>query len=196
MNMQKIGTIFIGIIFIGSTLAYAMSFAFSNPQNQGIEDPVKGDSDAKVTITEFSDFTCSHCRESQETIEKILNEYPNKVKLVFKNFPISSSSLKPAEASECAYLQGKFWEYHNLLFEKELPINTEDLKEIANEVGLDMENFNNCLDSNSMRNEVLNDREEGKNKGITGTPTFFVNGRKIEGNQPYKVFENAIESEL
>ncbi|MFB6075566.1 MAG: DsbA family protein [Candidatus Aenigmatarchaeota archaeon] len=196
MNMQKIGTLVVGIIFLGSTVAYAMSFAFSNPQNQGILDPVKGNEDAKVTIVEYSSYTCSFCGEAEKTIGNILSNYTGDVKVVFKSFPTDDNSLKILHAAECANLQGKFWEYHNRLFNTELPISNDDLTSIAKEIGLDMDDFNNCRSLNSVQREVLNDRQEGIDKGVEGIPTFFINDKKVVGAQSYSTFKNIIERNL
>lgn len=196
MNMQKVGTILVGIIFLGSTVAYAMSFAFSNPQNQGIPDPVRGNEDAKVTIVEYSSYSCSLCGEAEKTIRNILSNYTGDVKLVFKSFPTDDNSLEILHAAECAHLQGQFWKYHNRLFEIESPINDQDLTDIAEEIGLNREDFNDCRRLNSVQREVLNDRQEGIDKGVERIPTFFINGEKVVGAQSYSTFENIIGKHL
>ncbi|MFB6088312.1 MAG: DsbA family protein [Candidatus Aenigmatarchaeota archaeon] len=196
MDMQKVGTIIVGIIFLGSTIAYAMSFAFSNSQSQAITDPVKGNENAKVTIVEYTDFSCLPCRDVQGTIENILSNYTGDVKLVFKTLPGSESSLNVTHAAECANLQGFFWEYHDRLFEQETPINNQDLVDIANNLSLDMEEFNQCLKLNSVRQEVISDLQEARNKGVRGPPTFFINGEMVEGSRPYYTFESVIERHL
>lgn len=196
LNLKQIGTLLVGLIFIGSMLAYAFSYATSNPTSKAIKDPVRGVSEAKVTIVEFSDFQCSHCRKVQPTVKKILENYRGEVKLVFKNLPISSSSFDAAVAGECAHLQGKFWEYHDLLFNATGNLDYRKLKEFAKQVGMNTNKFDSCFSSQRIREEVRKDIEDGENKGVEGTPTFFINGQKLVGSRDYSKFQQIIESEL
>ncbi len=159
---------------------------------------VRGSDTAKVTITEFSDFQCPYCGNAQPVLEEILKNYQGKVKLVYKHFPLQFHQYaeKAAEASECAADQGKFWEYHDLLFGNQDSLTKSDLKNYAEQIGLDMDKFNSCLDSGIMAERVKNDLNEGIKLGVSGTPAFFINGQKVIGAQPYFVFQSAIERAL
>lgn len=164
------------------------------------DDAVKGSPNAPVTIIEFSDFECPFCtRFYQQTLPSIEKNYINtgKVKFVYRDFPLGfhANAQKAAEAAECAAEQGKFWEMHNKIFDGgELGVAT--LKQYATELGLDTSAFSECLDSGQMTSEVQKDFNDGKNYGVSGTPTFFINGIEIVGAQPYSVFEQAIEQEV
>jgi protein-disulfide isomerase len=165
------------------------------------EDPFKGSPDAPVTIVEFSDFQCPYCaRFYKNTLPQIEEKYikTGKVKLIYKDFPLSfhQYAQKAAEAAECADEQGKFWEYHDKLFENQSQLDVASLKRYAAELGLDTQAFNECLDSGKMAAEVQQDFNEGKAKGVSGTPTFFINGQKLVGAQPFEAFERIIEEKL
>ncbi len=162
------------------------------------DDPVIGNPNAKVTIIEFSDFECPYCGLVYSTIKELLAKYPDDVKLVYKNYPIATHEYaqKAAEAGECANLQGAFEEYHNILFEKQDALTVDDLKQYAFDLNLDTEAFNSCLDSGAMEVAVALDKSDAFTAGISGTPTFFINGEKIEGNQPLSVFEEIVNEKL
>ena len=165
------------------------------------DDPVKGSNDAPVTMIEFSDYECFFCaRYSLQTFPQIDENYiqTGKVKLIFRDYPLGfhQYAKKAAEASECADEQGKYWEYHYLLFENHEALDNESLKQYAVDLGLDATVFNECLDSGKMAQEVEKDLQDGVSYGITGTPTFFINEIKVVGAQPYEVFQQIIEQEL
>lgn len=165
------------------------------------DDAVKGDKNAKVTIVEFSDFQCPYCgRFALQTLPSIRKDYVDtgKVKIVFRDFPLSfhENAQKASEAAECAGEQGKYWEMHDKLFQNQQALDVESLKKYAKEIGLDTAKFNNCLDSGSMASEVKKDFNDGVAYGVTGTPSFFINGQKIVGAQPYEVFKQIIDAEL
>jgi protein-disulfide isomerase len=160
--------------------------------------PFIGNEDAKVTIVEFSDFQCPYCEKGYTTMKEVLANYPEDVKIVFINFPLSfhEYAQKAAEAGECAFAQGKFEEYHDMLFENQDALTLDDLKKYAVDLGLDTEAFNTCLDSDEMASKVEDDMAYGSELGISGTPAFFINGQKITGARPYADFETAIEEAL
>lgn len=165
------------------------------------DDPVKGSNDAPVTMIEFSDYECFFCaRYSLQTFPQIDENYiqTGKVKLIFRDYPLGfhQHARKAAEASECADEQGKYWEYHHLLFENHEALDNESLKQYAVDLGLDATIFNECLDSGKMAQEVEKDFQDGVSYGIKGTPTFFINGIKVVGAQPYEAFQQIIEQEL
>ncbi len=166
------------------------------------DDPKLGNADAKVSIIEFSDFECPSCGSFvRETFDDLKREYidTGKVSFVFKNFPITNThknAMMAALASECADEQGKFWEYHDMLFRSQKSLEKKDLKEYAADLDLDTDMFNTCLDSEKYKDEVSNDMEEGTGLGVRGTPTFFINGRALSGALPIEEFENVINEEL
>jgi len=161
-----------------------------------------GDEDAPVTIVEWSDFQCPFCGKFYSESEKrIIEEYVNtgKVKLAYKQFPLDSlhpQATPAAVASECAAEQGKFWEYHDLIFENQRSISDANLKKWAGDLGLNQAQFDDCLDSNKYLDKVKADLAEGQAAGIRGTPGFIINGKLISGAQPFSVFQSAIEAEL
>ncbi|ADC65925.1 DSBA oxidoreductase [Ferroglobus placidus DSM 10642] len=156
-------------------------------------EPWKGDPNAKITIVEFSSYDCPFCAKfALETLPKILQNFS--VKVVFKDFPIHGE-VKAHEAANCAGEQGKYWEYHDVLFQRqeEWRKNESKLLEYAKELGLNVSEFEICLNSDKYREEVLKDKEEGIKLGVRGTPTFFVNGKVVEGAKPYEEFEKILK---
>jgi protein-disulfide isomerase len=166
------------------------------------DDAVLGDENAPITIIEFSDYECPFCaRFYLNTLPRLKSEYidTGKVKLIYRDFPLSSihpNAQKAAEAAECAEEQGKYYEMHDKIFENQQAITTTDLKKYANEIGLDTNTFNVCLDSGEMAGEVQKDFQDGQLAGVRGTPTFFINGKPLVGAQPFEAFQQIIEGEL
>ncbi len=165
------------------------------------DDPVKGSENAPVTIIEFSDFQCPFCgRFFSQTLPLIESNYikTGKVKLIFRDFPLGfhQYAQKSAEAAECADEQGKFWEYHDKIFENQAALSSANLKQWASEIGLDTNKFNDCLDSGKMASEVKKDMSDGTAVGIRGTPGFIINGKLVSGAQPFSVFQQIIDAEL
>jgi protein-disulfide isomerase len=166
--------------------------------NVNIEgDPYLGPADAPITIVEFSDFRCGFCgRFHQQTLPLIIEEYGDQVRFVYRDF-IAVGGLPQALAAECADAQGEFWAYHDALFEQQGSYNTSgDLISLADTLGLDVEEFTQCLENETYRDEVLADSEDGQAYGVGGTPTFFINGRRLVGAQPFSAFQEIIEEEL
>jgi protein-disulfide isomerase len=161
--------------------------------------PVRGAASAPVTLVEFSDFHCPFCKQVLPTLTQLLARYPGKVRLVFRDFPIDSlhpQARRAAEAARCAQDQGKFWEYHDLLFAEAPKATPEDLSRFAQQVGLDLAKFESCLSGGVHRAAVQRDFDEGSRLGVNGTPAFFINGRSLTGAQPLEAFVQVIEEEL
>ena len=159
--------------------------------------PAKGPATAPVTIVEFSDFHCPFCKRVLPTLNDLTARYGDRVKLVFRDYPIDQ--LHPGArtahvAARCAHEQGKFWAYHDVLFEKSP--HTDDLKGYARQVGLDLSAFERCLASKKYASAVQKDIDAGSKLGVTGTPAFFINGRLVSGAQPLEAFVQVIEDEL
>lgn len=163
------------------------------------EDPIKGAANAPVTILEFTDFDCVQCKLVLPAIEDVLEAYRGKVRLVLKNFPRTlkhPDTTKAHEAALCAKEQGKFWEYHDALFRHQKKLKRETLVKIAREVRLDVERFKICLEAGINTSKVFQDMKEGFEMGVRRVPTFFINGRKLEGNATFSEFREIIEEKL
>jgi protein-disulfide isomerase len=161
--------------------------------------PVRGAADAPVTIVEFSDFHCPFCRKIQPVLEQVRAKYGSRIKLVFRDFPLDSlhpQARVAAEAGRCANEQGKFWEFHDKVFAGDPDASQAALDRIAKEAGMDVTAFETCRTSGKYRSVVQASSEEGTKLGITGTPTFFVNGRILVGAQPFEAFVKMIDEEL
>ena len=120
------------------------------------------------------------------------------MKIIYKDFPlpIHPNAPKAAEASRCAREQGKYWEYHDVLFANNNALEVANLKKFAADLKLDMAKFDACLDSDKFAQEIAKDIEEGNRVGVGGTPAFFINGRSLSGAQPFAAFQDAIEDAL
>lgn len=161
-------------------------------------DPFQGNPDGIVTIVEFSDFNCGFCtRFAMETLPQILENYGDRVKFVYRDMPIlAETSAAAAEASHCANDQGKFWEFHDLMFTDATARTREAYIEFAQDNDMDVAAFTECIDSGKHSGEVTLDLIDGQGLGIRGTPAFYINGRMVSGAQPYEVFQTVIEAEL
>lgn len=161
--------------------------------------PTKGPATAPVTIVQFNDFHCPFCRRVEPTLSQLITKYGERIKLVHRDFPIDQlhpRARKAHEAARCANDQGKFWPYHDVLFAKPPKASPEELKTYAQEAGLDTEAFERCLTSGSHQEAVQKDIDDGIRAGVTGTPTFFINGRLVSGAQPAESFVRLIDEEL
>ena len=160
---------------------------------------VKGNSNAPVTIVEFSDFQCPFCKRVTPTLEKLLTQYEGKVRLAYRDFPLSQihpQAQKAAEASRCAGEQGKFWEYHDLLFADQDTLDFQSLLKKANNLKLNEQKFEECLASGKYTAAVEKDLEAGEQAGVSGTPAFFINGIFLSGAVPLESFTRLIDEEL
>ena len=164
------------------------------------DDPSIGPPDAAITIIEFSDYECPYCRRwHQQVFERIREEYPDQVRLVFRDFPLSSihpNATAAAEAANCAGEQEAFWQFNGALFSGEYELSAEEYLSIAANLDLDVEAFESCVESGRYEDEVQADYQYATNLGVRSTPTFFLNGLPIVGAQPYEVFKEVIDKEL
>jgi len=161
--------------------------------------PSHGPADAPVTIVEFSDFECPYCRSMLGTIKNVQETYGEKVRLVYRQFPLNSihpNAQRAAEASLCANEQGKFWEMHDLMFEDQSGLSVEALTQKAKTLELDDATFETCLSSNKYAEQVKKDVMAGTVVGVTGTPAVFINGRPLIGNVPFSDVAQIIDDEL
>jgi protein-disulfide isomerase len=162
------------------------------------EAPARGNPQAPVTIVEFSDFQCPYCARARPTVNRVRQEYGDRVRWVFRHFPLDfhAQAQKAGEASACAGDQGRFWEMHDLLWANTGKLQVPDLKAHAAALGLDGAAFAECLDSGRHARLVEADAEAGQGYGVSGTPAFFINGRPLVGAQPFEAFAQAIDDEL
>jgi protein-disulfide isomerase len=160
--------------------------------------PAKGPANASVTIVEFSDFQCPYCSRVGPTLQKVLDDYPKDVRVVYKHYPLSfhKQALPAAKASAAAGRQDKFWEMHDLLFKNQRELNEAAFKGYAQQLGLDVAQFEKDYASPGVAEEVEADMALARTLGVTGTPGFFVNGRFLSGAQPYSAFKTKIDAEL
>jgi protein-disulfide isomerase len=168
--------------------------------------PAKGNPNAKVTIVEFSDFECPFCANfHKDAWPQIVKEYidTGKVKFYYRHFPLQfhPKAVPLAQVTECANDQGKFWEMHEKIFTENtagtLATATDDTyKGWAGELGLDTNKFNSCYDSKAHQKEIDEDTAAGSEVGVSGTPTFYINGVQLVGAQPFAAFKAAIDAEL
>jgi len=162
------------------------------------EGKAKGSSKAQVTIVEFSDFQCPFCSRVLPTLDKLIKDYPDKIRVFFKHNPLPFHSDAPlaAQAAVAAEAQGKFWQMHDILFKNQQNIKRPDLEKYAKEIGLDVEKFKKDIDSPATKKRVDDDTELGKKLGVQGTPNFFINGRPLRGAVPYEQFKTVVDDEL
>jgi protein-disulfide isomerase len=161
--------------------------------------PALGPAEAAVTIVEFSDFQCPFCERAIPVLKELRERYPNDVRVVYRHFPLDSihpRARPAAEASLCAHDQGKFWPYHDKLFENPAALADDDLRRYATELELDADRFERCVAERPHREAVEADAAAASEAGVNGTPAFFVNGIFIEGAQPASAFIELIDAEL
>jgi protein-disulfide isomerase len=158
---------------------------------------VRGQRDAEIVLAEFADYECPYCEKVTPVLQQLTKEYGPKVAIAFKDFPLPMHhrAQKAAEAARCAGAQGKFWEYHDVLFDSQL-LGVADLKKHARVLKLDGDRFDQCLDNGDMAEAVKKDLEEGKSLGLTGTPSFFVNGHFFSGAVDYSTLKQMVDQQL
>jgi protein-disulfide isomerase len=160
--------------------------------------PARGSPSAPVTIIEFGDFQCPFCRAAETSVRALLNKYPNEVRLVFRNLPLTAvhpNAEDAARAAVCADRQGKFWEMHDVLFKKETDLRASALKTTAAQLGLNQERFAACMDE-ADSHSLAADTAEAAYLGIDSTPYFFIDGRPVRGNVPLENLQSVVDDEL
>ncbi|HCC05784.1 TPA: disulfide bond formation protein DsbA [Candidatus Nomurabacteria bacterium] len=202
------GKVIAGLVAIFVALFAYYFYAVSNGQVKDVEevvitdtDHVRGALDGKVTLVEFADFQCPACGAYEPLIRKVLADNPTTLKIVFRHFPLTQihqNALIAAKATEAAGVQGKFWEMHDILFDKQkdwsLGLNARDfLVGYAKTLGLDEVKFSADLNSSTIEKKILAEYQEGAKLGVNGTPSFFINGKKIENPQSPEAFNELIK---
>lgn len=178
----------ISVVLLGGAVWY--SYSVSNSANEGVEvvDQIKGNPDANVVVVEYADFQCPACAQFQPIVKEIMDEYGEQVRFEFRHFPlvaIHPYAEPAARAAEAAGQQGKFFEYHDLLFEQQSEwsgsINpAAHFARYAEELELDVATFNAHQKSSVLREVIREDMQSGREREVTGTPTFFLNGERVE----------------
>jgi protein-disulfide isomerase len=160
--------------------------------------PIQGVREAPVKIIEFADYECPYCQQVHPLLKKLEQEFDGKIAIAFKDFPLPmhSRATKAAEATRCAGAQGKYWELHDSLFEHAGHLEVPQLKEYAQALQLDMEKFDKCLDSGEQAAAVQKDFAEAQRLGLSGTPSFFMNGHFFSGMVKYNALREMVAQEL
>ncbi len=159
--------------------------------------PILGPSTSRVTVIEFADYECPYCQQVTPELERLQAEYKGRLAFAYKDspLPMHSHAEKAAEAAHCAGAQGKYWEYHDLLFSSK-QLDIADLKADARKLNLDGAVFDKCLDSGEQARLVAKQLTEAQKLSLSGTPTFFINGRFLSGAVTYSTLREVVEQEL
>lgn len=162
------------------------------------DDPLRGPTDAAVTIVEFVDYQSPYCRGMQPVLRRLLDQYPRHLRLVVRDFPlpIHRDAARAAEAADCAGAEGGYWPYHDVLLQEQDDLTRPALDRFAQRVGLDRSRFAACLDDGRMRAEVAADAADAVRLGVAVAPTSFVNGRYMKGPQTFEALQARIDAEL
>jgi protein-disulfide isomerase len=197
INLQVVLTLLMLTTLFSSQLFSAVD-DFDGPKISIKDAPMRGNPKAPVTLVEFSDFQCPMCGTVQPTLQRLKENYPDKVRFVFKHFPLQmhSDARLAHMASVCAEEQGKFWEYRDHLFNNQRALKRNYLIGYAKELGLNEESFAHCVDDNRYAERVEADYQEAVRFGMRGTPAFVINRQVVTGAYPYPAFEEAVEEEL
>lgn len=160
--------------------------------------PAFGPKDAKITIVEFSDFQCPYCTRAANAVKQIKEKYGDKVRFVFRQFPLSfhQNAHAAAQASLAANAQGKFWQYHDILFENQSALSDADLEKHAQKAGLNISMFKKALKDGTYKQQVDNDLKLGEQVAVNGTPTMFLNGKRVANPTAFDAISELIEREL
>jgi protein-disulfide isomerase len=161
------------------------------------DQPSKGNPEASVTVVEFTDYQCPNCASAQPTLERLIAEYGDRVRFVVRDFPLQmhADAQKAAEAAEAAREQGKYWDFTAIMFRNQSSLKPAQLKEYARVIGLDVAKFGAALDSGRFADKIQRDLNDGERIGVSGTPTFFVNGRRISDSS-YETLKAALDAVL
>ncbi len=187
---------------LGFTAAPGVSTATNNPVVVDVvttDDPSRGLSVAPIMIVEFGDFQCPFSRQAHPIIKQVLSKYPEVVRFMYRDFPISQinpEAIAAAEAANCANQQGKFWQAYDQLYENQDTLGANFYNALGASLGLDSFKYQRCRDNHQTLSEIEDDFKAGVAAGVGGTPTFFVNGRKVQGALTLDLWDKVIASEL
>jgi protein-disulfide isomerase len=162
-------------------------------------DHIQGKNTASLELVEYGDYQCPHCGHAYPIIKNLQQSLGADLKFVFRNFPLSEihpDAFNAAVAAEAAGLQGKFWEMHDIIFENQQELDLESLFLYAKKIGLDVKRFKNDMQKDTLANKVEQDFESGVRSGVNGTPSFFINGKKYDGDWEEDVFTEYLKRQL
>lgn len=196
VNVKEDSSMRVGDPFITKNDKLDDNFLVS-PILNGSSDPSLGPEDARLTIVEFSDFTCQFCQKQETIVKEVAGQYKGLVRLVWKNYPEPSGiSLQAAVAGHCAYEQGKFWQYHDLLFEEANDLYPDLFLKLAKKLDLDEKDFSRCIKNEESFEKIMENIREAEGLRITGVPFFFVGSQEILGEINREDLKRIIEIEL
>lgn len=202
----------ITILFVAAVVWFV--FFNSNPNGSVIEDPAlvgnghaKGNLEAKVTVVEFSDFQCPACGAAFPAVQQVFEKYKDRIRFVYRHFPLTGLhpfAISAAEASECASDQQQFWQMHDALFQQQsswtatqrLDTAKQNIRSLAQQLGLSMDSFDQCLSSRQKLSKVQEDMDAAIRFRVNSTPTFFVNGKLLKGALSVEAFSQEIDAAL
>ena len=173
--MRKVSLI-LGLLFVLT----ACTPSYINPN---LSRPFKGGENSSVVVKEYGDFQCPACGQAAPVVKELMEKYGEQVRWEFIHFPLTSIhayAFNAAMASECAHDQGKFWEMHDIMFERQDSLTRSDIREYAEEIGLDIEVYDACFKSRAKSDLVRDDLADGKRLGVNSTPTFIVNNQRVQ----------------
>jgi protein-disulfide isomerase len=176
-----------------------MSNSFQLADPLGPTDHVRGPEHAPVTVVEYGDFQCPQCKQAVGAVKQVLARFENQVRFAFRHFPlvgVHPHALRAAEAAECAAGQGRFWEMHDLLFEKQSHLEPAHLFDHARSLGLDMARFTAEMDDEIYLQRVREHQKSGEASGVRATPTFFVNGNLVDVSYGLNSLRDAVDAQL
>ena len=183
--------------------AYQVKLSLPQPEMPRIpisvdDDPFIGPEDAPITIVQFAEFQCPYCGRAKEVIDQVMEKYEGKVKMVYRDFPLSfhDRAIPAAVAANCAGEQGQYWPMYDALMSNQRALAESDLTKHATTLGLDLEKWNTCRKDPAQAAEVQKDFEDGTAAGVQGTPAFFINGIFLNGAVPLEQFTAIIDAEL
>lgn len=161
----------------------------------GPDNPSRGPVDAPITIITYSEFQCPYCKKAAKTISQVMDAYPDQIRVIFKNLPLQfhDDAIPAAYSALAAMRQGKFWEYHDVLFTDGTPLNEESYRKIANTLELDLEQFDSDRQSEEIAEQVREDMERAKTLNLNATPSFIINGVLVQGARPLEYFSKIID---
>jgi len=187
----------LGLLVFGGPITgfYLLGSPFDDAPTGNDGRPFKGTSDAKIVVIEYSDFQCPACGAAYEPTKKVINEFQDQIRFEYRHFPLNyhTFAFKAAVAAEAAGDQGKFWEYHDKLYENQDKLLRDDLIRYAEELDLDIEKFTATLDGTEKNSLIEADLAEGQKTGVDATPTFYVNGKKLDN---WGQLKEAIQAEM
>jgi len=162
-------------------------------------DHIQGPSDAPITLVEYGDYQCPYCGEAHPVVKQLQKTLGKQLRFVFRNFPLTQAhpyAMIAAESAEAAGLQGKFWQMHDWIFEHQEDLEPDILSSWAEKVGLNVREFAKAINEEAVTQRIAEDVESGDSSGVDGTPCFFINGARYDGETDYDSMQSALREQL